>query len=580
MVQYQDQKKRYLIISGARFILVILFLISIYYRFGNQGSDYWLLIAAGSAITFFLLLSKHMKLAQKTRLTKVLADINQNEKDYVENISIPFDNGVRHSQSKHAYTHDLDVFGENSLFHRLNRTATHIGSYKLAHHLSNRLSNDAILKQQEAINEVSNNIDWRQKFLAIAITGEDNKKTYDTLIDWANTNAKPQTIIVTILSYVFTIAAILALVTYAWMGTEITRIIFSVLFLINVGILGQQYKFIKKEILGESKINKPIQKYSLLMALFEEQSFQSEKLQQLQKRLLSEQKTASLHIHNLSKLFQQMDSIHNPMGAIIFNGICLYHVHTLRKLKTWKAANASKIQDWLEVIGEIESINSMANFAFNNPDYTYPKINSQEKITFNDLGHPMLTDQVRICNDVRFENQKFIILTGSNMSGKSTFLRSLGINMVLANAGSPICATDANVHPLDIYVSMRLSDSLTDNESYFFAEVKRLKEVMDAAENNLTFILLDEILRGTNSDDKREGTIEVIKKLISKNVIGAIATHDLKVCETTSEFPSKLSNKNFEVEIVDEELVFDYKLRDGICKNKSATYIMKKMEII
>ena len=238
------------------------------------------------------------------------------------------------------------------------------------------------------------------------------------------------------------------------------------------------------------------------------------------------------------------------------------------------------ISDWLEVIGEIEAINSLSNFAYNNPAYTYPNLNSQEQITFSNLGHPMLPDNVRVCNDVTFINQKFTILTGSNMSGKSTFLRSLGINMVLASTGAPVCATAANIHPLDIYVSMRLSDSLSDNESYFFAEVKRLKEVMDAADSKLTFILLDEILRGTNSDDKRQGTVEVIKKLISKRVIGVIATHDLKVCDTTSDYPTQLINKNFEVEIREGELLFDYKLRDGVCKNKSATYIMKKMKII
>ena len=231
-------------------------------------------------------------------------------------------------------------------------------------------------------------------------------------------------------------------------------------------------------------------------------------------------------------------------------------------------------------MGEFEALSSIANFDYNNPDYIYPTLNEQETISFTQLGHPLLTDEVRVCSDIEFVKQKFIILTGSNMSGKSTFLRSLGINMVLTGAGAPVCATKALVHPLDIYVSMRLSDSLSDNESYFFAEVKRLKEIMNALEQKPSFVLLDEILRGTNSDDKRIGTVEVIKKLITKKVIGAIATHDLKVCDTTDDYPNSLINKNFEVEIVNGELVFDFKLRDGVCKNKSATFIMKKMEVI
>jgi DNA mismatch repair ATPase MutS len=185
-----------------------------------------------------------------------------------------------------------------------------------------------------------------------------------------------------------------------------------------------------------------------------------------------------------------------------------------------------------------------------------------------------------VTNSVDFAQKSFIILTGSNMSGKSTFLRTLGINLVLANAGSPVCAHSASVHPMDILVSMRLSDSLSDSESYFFAEVKRLKEIMDELDNHRCFILLDEILRGTNSDDKRTGTIEVVRNVIAKKAIGAIATHDLEVCNTTDEFPETLVNKCFEVEIKDNELHFDYRLRDGICQNKSATFLMKKMGVI
>jgi len=476
--------------STIRVVLLLVFLVSLYFMIRSEGAVLWIAVAIASAIAFFILIRSHMRLAQEMRMNKALSDINQNEHDYLDRSSIPFADGKEHITTKHAYTYDLDIFGDHSLFHRLNRTATYVGSRRLAHFLSNRLSNEDIVAQQQAIKEVSPLMEWRQELLAVAMTSDDSKKTYDTLIDWTNTEAKLHSPLMKIISF-------------------------------------------------------------------------------------------SHHIADLSRLFQQLDSVHNPMGAIIFNGMSLYHVHTIRKLQEWKVANASNISNWLEVIGEIEAINSLSNFAYNNPTYTFPSLNTNEELSFEELGHPMLPDDVRVCNDVTFVDQKFIILTGSNMSGKSTFLRSLGINMVLASAGAPICAQSANIHPLDIYVSMRLSDSLTDNESYFFAEVKRLKEVMDAADNKLTFILLDEILRGTNSDDKRQGTVEVIKKLISKNVIGAIATHDLKVCDTTADYPTQLINKNFEVEIQDGELVFDYKLRDGVCKNKSdgRKYFWKNMAV-
>jgi DNA mismatch repair ATPase MutS len=232
------------------------------------------------------------------------------------------------------------------------------------------------------------------------------------------------------------------------------------------------------------------------------------------------------------------------------------------------------------VIGELEAMNSLANFSYNNPSFSFPQLNNDSVVSLTNVGHPLIHAKKRIDNSIEFKDERFVILTGSNMSGKSTFLRTLGINMVLAGVGSPICATAATIHPMQVLVSMRLSDSLTESESYFFAEVKRLKEIMDTLESKKCFVLLDEILRGTNSDDKRNGTIEVIKKMIAKNAIGAIATHDLEVCLTTNLFPNILANKCFEVEIVNNDLVFDYKLRDGICQNKSASFLMKKMGVI
>jgi len=249
-------------------------------------------------------------------------------------------------------------------------------------------------------------------------------------------------------------------------------------------------------------------------------------------------------------------------------------------LKKWKARYAGKIEEWIAVIAQFEALNSLANYSYNNPDFVFPTLNREHRISFSDLGHPLINGETRIGNDISFNENPFVILTGSNMSGKSTFLRSLGVNMVLASCGAPVCAKAADLHPMPVLVSMRLSDNLSESESYFFAEVKRLKQIMEQAEAERAFVLLDEILRGTNSNDKRSGTVEVIKKLIEKKVLGAIATHDLKVCDTTSEYPNYLVNKCFEVEIVNDVLDFDYKLREGICHNQSATFIMKQMKVI
>jgi DNA mismatch repair ATPase MutS len=199
---------------------------------------------------------------------------------------------------------------------------------------------------------------------------------------------------------------------------------------------------------------------------------------------------------------------------------------------------------------------------------------------FTDLGHPLIAEPERVTNDIRFDPFRFVLLTGSNMSGKSTFLRSLGVAFVLAGCGAPVCATSARLHLMPVLVSMRIADSLSDHASYFYAEVVRLKKIMNALDQQQSLILLDEILRGTNSDDKRKGTMDFIRQLMQKQAVGMLATHDLEVCKLTDEYQPTLVNKCFEVEIIEDDLHFDYKLRDGICQNQSASFLMRKMGVI
>jgi hypothetical protein len=351
-------------------------------------------------------------------------------------------------------------------------------------------------------------------------------------------------------------------------------------FIANMIVLGRSVKRIQSEIAKADDVDKIIKQYGLLVEKIEKEKFSSKKLINLQQELIFKNAAASLHLKQLSELFSRMDTINNFVTAIVFNGTFLFNLHVLRSLLKWKDNYSEELEKWISVIGEFEALNSFANLAYNNPDFVFPEINSEYKIGFKNLAHPLLNPESRVGNDTSFYPESFMILTGSNMSGKSTFLRSLGVNMVLGGIGSTVCASEANIHPLQVLVSMRLSDSLSDSESYFFAEIKRLKQIMDALEEKPAFVLLDEILRGTNSDDKRNGTIEVVKKVIAKKAVGAIATHDIEVCLTTNEYPEILTNQCFEVEIKNNDLHFDYKLRNGICKNKSATFLMQKMGVI
>ncbi|GGA85628.1 DNA mismatch repair protein MutS [Flavobacterium palustre] len=527
-----------------------------------------------------ILMRIHSRLSFQRLLKKALLNINEDEISFLKREKIPFENGVEFQDLHHPYAYDLDIFGAHSLFQNLNRTATFIGKKTLAETLLHKATNDEILENQQAIKELTEKLDWRQEFLAFAKVSQDNQSSYEGLLKWSKNSGSTLSKSTIVLSYVSPALFFAAFLGYLITDNLVWVKCLSYLFIFNLIILGKFVKRIQLEIANSGKIDSIIHQYSLLVKKIESETFHSQKLIDLQQRLQFKSANASTHLKKLSELFSRMDTISNLITATLFNGTFLFNLHVLKALLEWKKEHAEVLEDWLMVIGEFEKLNSLANFSYNNPDFVFPTINSDYKIGFSNLSHPLLNPKTRIGNDVHFYPQSFMILTGSNMSGKSTFLRSLGINMVLVGTGSVVCATQADIHPLPVLVSMRLSDSLSDSESYFFAEIKRLKQIMDALEEQPAFVLLDEILRGTNSDDKRNGTIEVLKKVIAKKAIGAIATHDIEVCLTTNDYPGILSNNCFEVEIIDNDLHFDYKLREGICRNKSATFLMKKMEVI
>ncbi len=560
-----------------RFTMVVLAGFSIYQLTRSVEILFIVLLVVG-VIGFLILVNFHQKLADQIKRKETLIKINDDEIAFVETGKTPFQGGIEFQPVNHAYAYDLDIFGEHSLYQHINRTATFIGKKTLAKLVLSKLSNERIIQNQAAIKELTEKVAWRQDVMASGKIMNDNERLYKGLIRWGQTNTTMSKSL-RIRSFLMPAIFIGLVIAYVVTRHNALASLAVIMFLSNVGMLYSKYKSILKDVVDTDSIHETVQNYAGILKQIETTEFKSERLKHLQTELKVEA-NASVHIHALSNLFKSLMSIQNALAAIILNGISLYHIHAYYALIQWKKKYGQYMSQWMEVIGEIEALSSLANLYYNNPGYCFPELNENFDLKVSDLGHPLINSKQRICNNASFNDQKFIILTGSNMSGKSTFLRSLGVNMVLTNMGAPICASEANIHPMPIYVSMRLSDSLSDDESYFFAEVKRLKEVMDALEAERSFVLLDEILRGTNSDDKRNGTIEVIKKMIGFKAIGAIATHDLEICNTTNAYPDYLTNKCFEVDTVNNELMFDYKLRDGICRNKNATFLMKKMGVI
>lgn len=562
-----------------RLFTAIAALVCFYFYF-KLDIDWLLFLALGGMVVFFILVRQYQKITKVVDITTALVKINKDEINYLSGNSVPFEHGAELMPPVHTYAYDLDFFGSNSLFQHLNRTSTQLGKVQLAQNLLSLLPQEQIPDQQAAIQELTPKLNWRQSLQALAATKKDNQQTVDQLHRWVAQPSPGLPIWSIVLIWLLPIILIGALVGYYFQPAQFLLSIASSVFSLNLLVFGLFFKRIQQEIADFDRVHEYLRQYGLLAENIENEVFTSKKILDLTAKLKNTDGMASVQITRLSELFGRLDTMANMMVVLLFDGLFLYHVHTLKSLLDWKKKHASSIPGWLQVIGTMESWSSLANFAYNNPSFAYPEIKNDYSVHFEELGHPLIRSEKRICNTVSFVEQKFIVLTGSNMSGKSTFLRSLGINMVLSGIGAPVCAKRAAVHPLPVIVSMRLSDSLSDSESYFFAEVKRLKEIMDFLGQKRAFVLLDEILRGTNSDDKRMGTVGVLKKMVAKQAIGAIATHDIEVCNTTNEYPKDLMNKCFEVEMLGNELHFDYRLRDGICQNKSASFLMGKMGII
>jgi ABC-type multidrug transport system fused ATPase/permease subunit len=562
-----------------RLFTAIAALVCFYFYF-KLDIDWLLFLALGGMVVFFILVRQYQKITKVVDITTALVKINKDEINYLSGNSVPFEHGAELMPPVHAYAYDLDFFGPNSLFQHLNRTSTQLGKVQLAQNLLSLLPQQQIPDQQAAIQELTPKLNWRQSLQALAATKKDNQQTVDQLHRWVAQPSPGLPIWSIVLMWLLPIILIGALVGYYFQPAQFLLSIASSVFSLNLLVFGLFFKRIQQEIADFDRVHEYLRQYGLLAENIENEVFTSKKILDLTAKLKNTDGMASVQITRLSELFGRLDTMANMMVVLLFDGLFLYHVHTLKSLLDWKKKHASSIPGWLQVIGTMESWSSLANFAYNNPSFAYPEIRNDYSVHFEELGHPLIRSEKRICNTVSFAEQKFIVLTGSNMSGKSTFLRSLGINMVLSGIGAPVCAKRAAVHPLPVIVSMRLSDSLSDSESYFFAEVKRLKEIMDFLGQKRAFVLLDEILRGTNSDDKRMGTVGVLKKMVAKQAIGAIATHDIEVCNTTNEYPKDLMNKCFEVEMLGNELHFDYRLREGICQNKSASFLMGKMGII
>jgi MutS domain V len=541
------------------------------------------LVFLGSAllIVFVILTEVDRRLGVKIRRLNGLIQINELEIKALNGDFSNFDPGLEYLDPTHAYSYDLDVFGPDSIFQALNRSASVYGKNRLAQYFSDAHAfADQLAERQEAVRELSENCDFRQELQVVFYEKTSHAKDRTTLGNWLDAE---ETLLkapwVRVVAYA--LPALTTALTGLWaLGLFPFPAVLVVLQLLIVGIFNRR---IMQNHAALSRQADVLQGYADALALLEKTPFKSPLLRRLQTQLEGpDTLKASAVLRKLTVILNRLDSNLNVFAAIVLNGFLMMNLHLLLALARWKKQYKSTVLRWFDALGEADALCSIGNFASNNPTYTFPEAARDTfRWTAQNLGHPMIPAPERVLNglDIRGWNQ-FRIITGANMSGKSTFLRTVGVNHLLAMMGAPVCAERLIFSPLEIHSSIRTSDSLAKHESYFYAELKRLKSIIDELRaGRQKLILLDEILKGTNSGDKQSGSIALIKQLLRYRSTGLFATHDLALGDLEKTYPDNVKNLCFEIEIRNATLHIDYRLRTGVCKNLNATFLMKEMGI-
>lgn len=485
-----------------------------------------------------------------------------------------YSNGVRFI-SDLPFADDLDLFGQYSVFQKLNRCSTPVGENLLAHGLINSLHTAEPIKiMQEAVKELSAFPEFRiemqtnllmassDKFPSVKRTSENS-----TLLLFRPKLFRYLAYGLPALVWLSLLAGLLGFGYSAFSLVAVAALMFVFAQARKMMILGSELDGLRKK----------YQSWAKVLAQFGALKLKSEMLAEMQ----HEAAIAADRFRELANISEQFDRRSNLLLYILSNLFLAFDIHLALRYEQWKVDNYEQIPHWINTLGRFEMLISLSAFAWNHPNYCWPELSDKQELKAEALGHPLMAEKQCVKNDANLQiDPRITLITGSNMSGKSTWLRSLGVNVLLAQFGLPVMATSFRWKPLLLLSSLRQSDSLSENTSLFMNELKQLKSILDKASNNYCLILLDEILRGTNSDDKYNGSYELLKRLSSINSLTVMASHDLKLSTLEQELPGKLNNQCFESTIKGSKLLFDYKIRAGVAVNRNATWLMKDMGII
>lgn len=579
--QLQQVKKQIFRISMLRLALFVAGVAGIYFFLSQTP-----LLIICICLTFlplFILVKIHNRFFIRKEWLETQARIIQEELQALSGDYSSFEDGKEYVNPEHPYSFDLDIFGRRSLFQSINRTCTFFGKDRLAKWLQNHLHEKvSIEKRQEMVREISEHTLFREQFRVAGLVHHGQSSDAEKIQAWSQSPAQylhagwVKAFIwgVPVINSLLLITSLIGWTSFSCLGLS-----FGIFLVLSFGII-KRATYIQETY---GKKLKSLNGYARLIALAKAEDWKSAGMLELMERFNLNGQSPVQALQQLSKKLDRLDLRNNQFLYVLLEGSIFFQLQEIVRIERWKVRYGQYISEWLETVGELDALCSLGTFAYNHPQYTYPEL-TEKPFCFlaTQMGHPLMPVSQCVKNDATIPSRPFfLIITGANMAGKSTYLRTIGVNYLLACVGAPVCCERLKLHPNQLITSLRTSDSLSDNESYFFAELKRLKRIIDLLnQGQQLFIILDEILKGTNSMDKQKGSFDLIRQFMQLKANGIIATHDLLLGSLIKQFPEKIRNYCFEADIKDNELTFSYKLREGVAQNMNACFLMKKMGII
>jgi len=579
-VEIVKKKKELLIINSGRFFSFALMLT---FPFWIYPTNHLLgvLLTFISLVLFLLLVKRNGKVSAEKKYLENRVTICSNELSGLSHNFSCFDPGNEFIDPYHINSYDLDLFGKGSIFQFINRTVTFRGKSMLAGMIGNPILDPVRLKKRQGlVAELISDCEWRQDFAASGMMYTEEKDESELFNQWGKEKFKllmgNSIPVLLVILPLISLSSIVYWIITGSSGFFILAGLFQLILWLhekkNISLIYRKF----------GKRVEILTKYSSLLAKIEKREWKSVEA----KEMLAEIEMKgfpSKEISLLRRIVSAFDNRNNFIVGFLLNIVFAWDVLCSYRLIKWHERNIQNYEVWDSTIAFFDAICTLSNMAYNHPQFVFPTFTSGKfHFEAEKLGHPLIKPGKMVTNHFNLGLEKqVVIVTGANMAGKSTFLRTVGVNMILGMAGGVVCASKMSFVPVEVFSNMRTTDSLFDEESYFFAELKRIKSILDAVESGRhVLIILDEILKGTNSVDKLSGSQRLVKKLIALKVPAVIATHDLKLTEMKAEYPDSIQNNCFEITIQDNEMSFDYKLRDGVTQTMNATFLMKKMGII